>query len=378
MRVLLVIESAGGGSGRHVLDLAAGLADAGHEVALVYSPVRAERWFVAEAGELQGVSILQMEIHRAPSVGDLIAAARLRRLMARCGPFDVVHGHGTKAGAIVRLAGFMSRSVRIYTPHAFFTLDPTLGRAARLFYTVAERMLALLGRAIICVSEEERDHAIRLGIAPRRLTVVTNGLAPLPDADREAVRRLWKLDAETVCVGFVGRISAQKAVHRLVECFAAVLDRGIDARLVIVGTGPLLESVREVAQRYRISEEVIFHGAGPGPRLMAGFDVFAMTSRYEAFPYVYLEALYRGLPIVTSEVGGSSAVIREGINGFVVEQHDRERFVELLAGLCADPERRAELGRQSRAMAPDFSVETMVASTLAVYHRVLAGGTPGP
>jgi hypothetical protein len=93
----------------------------------------------------------------------------------------------------------------VYTPHALITLDPGLGLARRLVYGTLERLLAPLGERIICVSGEERAHALRLGIDGRRLALVPNGLATLPPADRAAARRALRLAEADVCVGFVGR-----------------------------------------------------------------------------------------------------------------------------------------------------------------------------
>jgi glycosyltransferase involved in cell wall biosynthesis len=372
MRVLLVIESAGGGSGRHVLDLAVGLLSADIEVTLIYSPVRADSWFAREADAVDGLKIHKMEIHRALGLGDFLAAIKLRRFMATHGPFDIVHGHSAKAGAIVRLAGVGTRAIRVYTAHAFVTLDPELGGLPRKIYNSAERLLALLGSAVICVSQEEREHAIQAGIPGKdRIFVVDNGLGALPAPDRAAVRRGWMLKEGDVCLGFVGRISRQKAVHRLVEVFSKLYERYSNLYLVIVGEGPLLDTVKELAEHLGVAERVIFHGSGNGPALMAGFDLFTLTSRYEAFPYVYLEALSRGLPIVTTRVGGSGAVVREGINGHVVDHNDQERFVELVGELCGDPQRREEMGRASQRLASQFTVDNMVAQTVKVYRWLL-------
>ena len=370
-RILLVIESAGGGSGRHVLDLAAGLVAAKHEVTLVYSPVRADAWFSKEASRLAGLRIHQMEIKRALGLGDFIAAFKLRRFITDQGPFDIVHGHSAKAGAIVRLAGFGTRSIRVYTPHAFVTLDPKLGTTARFVYTIAERILALLGTAIICVSQEEREHAISFGISPGSLFVVNNGLGPLPPPDRDLARRRWGLKEGDVCLGFVGRVSEQKAVHRLVQVLSRIHERHENLYLVIVGDGPLLESTKALANDLGLAARVIFHGSGNGPTLMAGFDLFALISRYEAFPYVYLEALSRGLPIISTPVGGSSAVVREGINGFVVDPFDVDRYADRVSELLADPQRRKAMGRESLRMAAEFSMAAMISQTLNVYGRLL-------
>src|SRR5690606_27955331 len=99
------------------------------------------------------------------------------------GPFDIIHGHSSKAGALTRLALPRRHARRIYTPHAFRTMDPTLGKGASLVYGAIE---SLLGRffsdAVVCVSDDEKAHAATLLRIPERLlhTVINGVGAPSP------------------------------------------------------------------------------------------------------------------------------------------------------------------------------------------------------
>jgi glycosyltransferase involved in cell wall biosynthesis len=371
-----VLESAGSGAGRHVLDLAAGLLRRGHEVHLAWSPVRSEPAFAAGLAALPSLVGHPVAMDRAPGVRDLRAATALRRLIRAHG-FDVVHGHSSKAGALARIACAFSRVPALYTPHAFVTLDPQLGAPARTLYVTAERVLASLGARIVCVSPEERDHALGLGIAAHRLAVVPNGLAPLPAADRAGARAALGLDGGAVCVGFVGRLTRQKAVARLVAAFARACPAGSPARLAIVGEGPEHAALVRLAGTLGVSERVVMAGAGDGPALMAAFDLFVLPSRYEAFPYVLLEAAARALPIVTTAVGGAAIVVRAGENGWIVPEAaaDAETAAALaapIAGLVGDAVRRSEMGRRSAAIAAGLGVDAMVERTLALYREVLA------
>jgi len=349
LRVLLVIESCGGGSARHVADLAAGLLAEGHDVEVAYSPLRADGWFLAELQALTGPGLVMhsIDMFRNPGLHDAKAARQLRALLKDCKPFDVVHGHSAKAGALVRLAGYGDPALKVYTPHAFITLDPELGAKKRLVYTVAERLLAPLADGIVCVSNEEKDHAESLGISSQLLVTIENGLAPLPDADREAARSTLGLKESDVCFGFVGRISGQKPVARLVLAL-------------------------QLLYTLNIEDRVRFTGAADGQFLMAGFDVFVLPSSYEAFPYVYLEALARGLPIISTDVGGSAAVIDHGVNGYIVPQNKLELLAKYMAVLTEDGEMRGRMSQHSLEKSKQFTVKNMVANTIAVYKSLKA------
>jgi glycosyltransferase involved in cell wall biosynthesis len=371
LRILLVLEAAGGGAGRHVLDLAGELVRHGHVVHLAWSPIRAEPAFTAALRRTAGLILHAVPMHRAPGPRDAASVRTLRRLLAGSGPFDIAHGHSSKAGALIRLAAIGSGVPVVYTPHAFVTLDPSLREPLRTAYRIAERALAHFGERIICVSAEERVHALALGIAAARLRVVPNGIAPLPPVDRAEQRRRLGLADDEACVGFVGRLSGQKAVGRLVAAFALMAPDHPRARLVLVGEGPEQALLEGQVRALGIGPRVLFVGQGDGPVLMAAFDVFALPSRYEAFSYALLEAAARGVPIVATAAGGVSAVVRPGENGYVVPQADAvPGMAARLGELLADSALRERLGRRSLELAAGFGVGAMGERTVAVYREV--------
>src|SRR4051794_35781482 len=99
-RVCLVAEAAGGGGGRHFLDLAAGLAALGVEVVAVYSPGRCDASFRSRQGEIPDVRFVELPMRRAVHPRDASDLVRLAKCIRREGPFDVVHCHSSKAGAL--------------------------------------------------------------------------------------------------------------------------------------------------------------------------------------------------------------------------------------------------------------------------------------
>lgn len=368
MRILFVLETAGAGAGRHVLDLASGLLRRGNSVDLVYAAGRSEHWFEQGVRSLDGLRATRVPMPRGPHPADALAWWRLRRHLEE-NHCDIVHGHRAKGGALARLVGHARAPVVVYTPHAFPTLDPTLSASRRRLGAWIERWLAGRTDGIICVSSSEREHALELGIPEHLLFEVPNRLAALPPPQREAARAQMGLAPEHVCVGFVGRIAPQKGVKRLVRAFAPTAQTQPNARLALVGTGSEERAVRELVARHGIEGSVIFVGQADGPTMMAGFDVFALPSRYEAFPYVLLEAAERGLPIVTTLVGGAREIVTDGVNGYVVPQEAMSEFARRIRELCANAELRARMGAASKA-ALGAGVDEMVEQTIEVYETL--------
>jgi len=367
IKILLILENAGAGSGRHVVDLAKSLLDKGHSVNLVYSASRLESWFEEAINSISGLNSHQIEMCRGPSFNDLKATLTLRRYIKQEGPFDIIHGHSSKGGALARLAGFGSGAKVFYTPHAFYTLDPTMSWKKKNFYRIVELILSVFTDKIICVSEFEHRHAVEIGLPKSKLIVVHNGLGTLAPPNRTKAREMLGLEENEICIGFVGRIAYQKALERLIRCFSQVYSQTPNSRLVIVGSGPEEAECRAISERLGVDGNIIWTGQADGPKLMAGFDVFALPSRYEAFPYVLLEAGARGLPIVTTCVGGADEIVCNGESGYVVSQDDLDGFTRALVALCKDPDMRKNMGIKASEHVEKFNISQMVGKNLEVY-----------
>jgi len=158
----------------------------------------------------------------------------------------------------------------------------------------------------------------------------------------------------------------------LLEAFAQVAHNHPQARLVIVGDGPLRTELEARVNALGLADRVFLPGFIDGRWAMRGFDIFALPSEYEGFPYVLLEAMAEGLPIVATCVGGADQAIVDGENGFVVPVGDVIAFAGALDRLLSDEALRLSMGAQSRLRVKEFSVEKMVDATLALY-RELAG-----
>ncbi|MDB5554906.1 MAG: glycosyl transferase [Rhizobium sp.] len=373
LNILQVLEPSGGGSGRHFVDLCGALAKSGHSITAIYSPTRAEQRFVYELTALPLKSVIAVPMSRAPSPSDFTAWLTINRVMQEQGPFDIVHGHSSKAGALTRLR-FPGRHIpRIYTPHAFRTMDPTLGGNGRRIYGTIE---SLLGRhfsdAVICVSEDEKKHAATaLGIPERLLHTVVNGVGHPPDSDRDEVRAHLGVRPENFVFGFVGRLSPQKAPERLIEAFRRIAVDRADIELAIVGFGELLDDVKLQILEAGLSDRVHVTSEIAGALATQAFDALVMPSRYEAMSYVMLEGAAAGLPMVLTDVGGASTVVEHGINGFIVPNDDNPHELAEAMRTLATAESYDAMKHAAEARANRYSLDVMARQTEAVYRHVL-------
>lgn len=368
-RVCLITEAAGAGVGRHFLDLAEGLAARGGEVVAIYSRCRCDASFRERLAVIRGVRFVELPLRRAVHPLDAVDLWKLTRCIQREGPFDVVHCHSSKAGALGRVAAAWLKIPSVYTPNAFVTLDPTLSPLKRRLYGAIEKWLARRSAAIIAVSPDEAEHAASLGIDRRKVAIVLNAIEPPHFPKRESVRQRLNLRPDEFCVGFVGRLSSQKAPEVLVKAMAELKNRHIDATAIIVGSGPEEPRVREFIARHGLETRVRLLGDVVATNVMPAFDVFCLPSRYEGLPYVLLEALAAGLPIVARRVGGAAVCVEHGGNGWIIEGEEEQKFADALVGLATNAEQRHRFAARSWGKSAEMSLDRMLDETVAVYEK---------
>jgi glycosyltransferase involved in cell wall biosynthesis len=369
MRICLVLEASGGGAGRHVLDLSRGLIARGHDVHLVYSPVRAEPIFLDALREAK-VGLSELEMQRGIGPGDVTSAIRLGRLLKRIGPFDIVHAHSSKAGAILRLVPRLQGKI-VYTPHAFRSLDPTTPFFAKTFFDIAESLLALRTDAIVLVSHDEYDHARRLGIPARKLQVIRNSIPPMAMRDRAVVRAELGLPDRALAVGFVGRFSHQKAPETFVAAMESVMAAHPDVVAVMIGDGDLREIVAGCVAKSAYADRFRLLGAKRSEDYLTGFDLLLMTSRYEAMSYVMLEALAAGLPLVTTPVAGAGEIVVPDGNGVIVGSHEAAPIAEAVGDILGDRARVARMSDMAVQQDKTINGDHMVIQSEQLYRRLL-------
>ncbi|HZB22009.1 MAG TPA: glycosyltransferase family 4 protein [Blastococcus sp.] len=195
-----------------------------------------------------------------------------------------------------------------------------------------------------------------------------------PDADGAAVRERYGLGDAPVVV-CVSRLVPRKGQDVLVAGWPGVLARHPDARLLLVGGGPLEASLRRAVAARGIGKSVVFTGPiGPGelPAHYAAGDVFAMPCRtrragldVEGLGMVFLEAAACGRPVVAGTSGGAPEAVREGVTGHVVDPRSATAVADTIAGLLDDPDRARAMGAAGRAWVEQRWSWTRVATTFA-------------
>src|SRR5690606_35395203 len=194
---------------------------------------------------------------------------------------------------------------------------------------------------------------------------------------RDAARARLGLDPAVPVVGTVGNFTAKKDQATLLRAVAGLAGGARPPVLVLVGLGPMEDDLRALAGRLGLAERVLFTGSRDDvPDLLPGFDVFALSSRFEGLPIALLEAMGTGVAPVETRVGGIPEVITDGEDGLLVDAGDPGGLAAALERLLEDGDLRARLGAQARARAGDFDLAAAVRRTEEVYRLAAGRGAP--
>jgi glycosyltransferase involved in cell wall biosynthesis len=323
MRICHILETAGGGSAQIVLSLARYALGKGDQVTIVYAPDRAEFGFLIALSSLPGVKIRQSPMQRTVGLRDLRDGWLLLQMLRVAGPFDIIHAHSSKAGALARIAGLFLPGSVIYTPHCFFSMSPH----ASPIYALIERILGWISAKIVVASRYEFQHALEIGIAKNKIAFIANGVAASFCCSRNQARGMLGVDSETVLIGFVGRLETQKNPIRAIQVFHEIANRFPFIRLIMVGDGTLRPAIEETLGSFELNDRVSLLGHFDARNVFPAFDCLLCSSDFEGLSLTFLEALAAGVPIITTPVGGAEEAAIHGVTGFVAKDATAEALV---------------------------------------------------
>ncbi len=299
LRILHAVRAPVGGIFRHILDLANGQAERGHHVGIIADSLtggeRAEAALKEIAPRLK-LGVQRIAIRREPHPTDLLVWFRFMFLIWRLKP-DVLHGHGAKAGAFVRLRRRSRNKIRIYTPHGgslHYPLDTFKGA----FYGMLERALMNNTELFLFESAFARDTYQRtIGIPRGLVRCVFNGVTadefdPIVKAD------------DATDVAYVGEFRHIKGADLLIDAVARLRAGGRPVSLTLGGDGEEMDALKAQVQKLGLTEAVRFIGHVKARHGFSKGNLLVVPSRGDSMPYVVIEAAAAGIPMVAAKVGG--------------------------------------------------------------------------
>lgn len=364
IRIIHVIQwfEIGGGE-TLALQLTRDQVAAGHEVHVIALQARGPLKAAFEAAASAVYVVVRNKNSFEPRVyGRLLGYFRRHRP-------QVVHTHDPQS--MIYAAG-PARALRAGVVHTKHGIEVGVTRRRQRF------LLRAAGRcvgALVAVSDDVAESTRQAREIPaRRVHFVRNGvdLARFAEirSERHAVRRELDIPLDARVVGTVGRVAPVKDHATLVRAMAPLL--GPACHLVIVGDGEEMANLRTQVDALANGQFVHLLGARHDvPRLLASFDVFALSSVSEGLPLAVLEAFACRLPIGATAVGGVPDVVKEGETGLLAPASDPNALGHQLQRLITDPKLAQEIGERGYALVCErYSMAETARAYMKLYARV--------
>ena len=310
---------------------------------------------------------IRYEVLREASAWDPGLVPKANQFLSSWGP-DLVQTHGYKPNALGLLA-----HRRLGLPWvAFYHGRTATDLKVRVYHHLNCQVMSH-ANTIVAVAHGVQGHLPRR--ARKRVRVIENAVIGGSGAtcSREECRKRLRLQPHEHAVGFVGRLSHEKGPDLFLESFALLVRRVPDARAVIVGDGPLRESLVRTAALLGVERKLEFHGfVEEMGDVYSALDLVVISSRSEVFPNVLLEAVSAGIPVVATRVGGIPFII-EGLKSVLPVDPGDPRALALAMETALLSRLESAAGEARTRLRQRFSLDRRVAKFLELYHDILPG-----
>ncbi|WP_166294686.1 glycosyltransferase family 4 protein [Bradyrhizobium sp. 2S1] len=367
LRILHVVRAPVGGIIRHILDVANGQIERGHHVGIVADSLTGGARADAVLAEIEPrlkLGVHRVAIRREPRFADFMVWAHIAGLIRKLKP-DVVHGHGAKAGAYVRLRRRSDKVIRVYTPHGgslHYPLDTWKGR----FYSQLERTLMNSTDLFLFESAFARDTYQRTVGKPAGLVrCVFNGVTaeefePVPRAD------------DATDVAYVGEFRRIKGADLLIDAVAKLRADGKPVTLTLGGDGEEFERLKEQVKRLSLGEAVRFIGHVKARFGFSKGSLLVVPSRGDSMPYVVIEASAAGVPMIAANVGGIPEIFDTHTDALFTPSNAAAMADAIKAALDNPTATAARAQKLRERISEHFSQSAMVEGVLAGYRDAFA------
>lgn len=296
-------------------------------------------------------SVFSLDIPREIQLkSDLDAIKAIRKRIKEVKP-DVIYCHSSMAGAVGRAAALGCGIPVIYNPHGWSFDMQSQSKKARIVYKLVEKAMAFPTKKIICISQYEKNLAIKNHICKeKKLTVVHNGI----DLERGCHLQDTS-DPKHFTIGCAARISEQKAPLLFADAMGIVAEKMPSARFVWIGDGELREEFESALKKNGIDQKTTITGWVNDPEhYISGIDIGVLLSVWEGFGLAVVDYLNQGKPVVASAVGGIPEIVTDDV-GILLTSRDPQVVAEAVLHFAND-ERRASMSALCSQRAKKFDM----------------------
>lgn len=294
------------------------------------------------------VFIVNMQREISPNK-DLKSMIKIYQIIRKIKP-DIVYTHSSKAGGLGRIPAKLVGAKNIYNPHGW-AFDMNVSRIKRNMFIYVERVLARITNQVIAISNYERDIAIdKKIIKSDKISVIENAIDLdyfKQHYDRKEILDDLNWNNDDIIIGMVARISEQKSPITFIEVAEKLSIVYSNCKFIIVGDGNQRKEIEKVITNKGMESKFYITGWVQNPyKYLSVFDIALLTSKWEGFGLVIPEYMAAGKPIVASNVGGISNIIKNGKNGYLIDDLNINEFIERIEDIIENKNIRKRLVKQ--------------------------------
>lgn len=298
-------------------------------------------------------------------------------LLAKGRKFDVwhIHQYGLHAALVIAIGKVLRRPVLLKLTNTSSTGIEKVVENNR--FPKISRWLHLRVSAIIALTSETAKEANSFGIPPKRIHILGNGIdinkfRPQSSKQQLLLKKKFGLENKQIVI-FVGRLSEQKDVKLLLKSWAESIAKiNQDWILVLIGFGPLQSELEKYANQLGINKRVKFVGMQKNvEEWLSGSDIFIQSSRREGLSNTMLEAMSSGLPVIVTQVSGTTEIVKETGAGIVVPIGDANSLANAIIKMISSDLLRQQKGAISRKVIEEkFSISKVALSHEKLYESL--------
>ena len=377
----LITQSEHGGAQAYINDLASNL-NSEFEIIVAFGE-QGENGWLAKKLKKQNIKYYSLS-HLKRSIffwHDFLALLQIIKLMIKERP-DILHLNsskisilGSSASFLYKLFTFNFSLLTIYTVHGWVFNEPDRNTT---LYKLAEKLTAPFKNKLICVSEFDKQLAIKEKIvSEKKLVTIHNGIAaPNFLSKDQALKKINSRCAiknlgqdSRIIIGSIGNLYKTKGFEYLINATKILADNGLNISTIIIGEGLERAELENWINQLGLKDHFFLPGRFENASsLLLAFDIYACSSVKEGLSYTVMEAMMAGLPIIATSVGGNTELIKNNQEGLLVPPADASALAKALMQIISDDDlsKKFSASAQERAL-KYFQLSRMINETKNIY-----------
>jgi glycosyltransferase involved in cell wall biosynthesis/cellulose synthase/poly-beta-1,6-N-acetylglucosamine synthase-like glycosyltransferase len=288
---------------------------------------------------------------------------------------DLIHAHGTRANSNTFSSARSLKIPLIYTVHGW-SFHPDQSRLVKMIRTWSERFLVGAADQTICVSQSNLNEGMTRFPMPEA-SVIVNGINQVkfdPNNEYKNIRAEFGIGDEVILVGYIARITAQKAPLTFLKAIANI-PGSLNVKFLIVGDGDLKPQMLTLAEELKLNSRIIFVDFRSDiPDILNAIDIFCLPSLWEGLPIALLEAMAMRKAIIATAIDGTKDLVTNMENGILIPPLNVEKLAGAIQLLIDNPKLRVELGVKAGAIVKEkYNIQMMTRRIEETYKKVING-----